>query len=235
MSVHYRHIQRIQLADNYHPHPNSPSQLKTRAFRSRIHRHHPALANTDTVPDYNNNPSIQTTNHSNSHPLASFELVILLLALSILVALVCWLLWLMLEYCLAFAREQLNDLAVGRRARQDRYRGEQARPGKRFSLSESMEKMGLGNVAEIAGAIFGSGEGGNSKKLLDDRGAGGYSEYGYRGGVVHPSNHAGGEERPTYSTDATSESSGCAGPMHGHREECVGECTLQTRRRSRES
>ncbi|KAI9046652.1 hypothetical protein LZ554_009394 [Drepanopeziza brunnea f. sp. 'monogermtubi'] len=235
MSVHYRHIQRIQLAENYNPHPNSsPSQPQTRAFRSRIHRHHHALANTDTVPDYSTNPSIQTTNHSNSHPLAPFELAILLLALSILVALVSWLVWLMLEYCLAFAREQLNDLAVGRRARLDRYRGEQARTGKRFSLTESMEKMGLGNVAEIAGAIFGSGEGGNSKKLLHERDAGGYSEYGYRAGVAHPSNHAGGEERPKYS-DVASESSGCAGPMHGHREECVGECTLQTRRWSRES
>ena len=55
--------------------------------------------------------------------------------------------------------------------------------------------------------------------------------YGHYEGMMYPA-----AERGRYS-DAVSESasSGCVGIAQGHREDCVGECGTETRRRSRES
>ncbi|OWP07369.1 hypothetical protein B2J93_6148 [Marssonina coronariae] len=223
MSVHYRHVQYAQNQHNQNQHSrnqhNNPlhplhSLPRSPKLHSRIHRH--ALSNTT----------------STEHPLTPCELVVLLFVLGILIALVCWLAWTMLEYCLTFAKEKTGDMETGKRMPRD-----QLVASRRNGISERMASMGLGSVVDAVDAIFGRGENGSDRRLLSDREGGeGYraseQAYGYREPSIYPSSL--GQDRIGYA-DGMSESSGCVGPLHGHKEDCVGDCTLQPRRRSRES
>ncbi|KAH6711211.1 hypothetical protein BKA61DRAFT_738047 [Leptodontidium sp. MPI-SDFR-AT-0119] len=227
------------MSAHHHHTPLSP-QPKTPTFHSRINRH--ALSNTSS-------PSSPEHHH-----LTPSELLILVFALGILVALVSWLVWIMLEFCITFVKEKVDDIDLGGKFRLHRQRAEEA-PRRAVSAGLVLGKMGLGGLAEIGGRVFGGrreGEGhgnhgeGEGRGLLGASGEeeghgyarGGYGifdarpVYGYHEGMLYPSSS--GQDRLKY-TDGMSESSGCVGPLHGHKEECVGECTLQTRRRSRDS
>ncbi|KAG4431345.1 hypothetical protein IFR05_013177 [Cadophora sp. M221] len=217
------------MSAHHHHTPLSP-QPKTPTFHSRINRH--ALSNTSS-------PSSPEHHH-----LTPSELLILIFALGILVALVSWLVWIMLEFCITFVREKVDDMDIGKKFRRDRERAEET-PRRAINAGLVLGKMGLGGLAEIGGRVFGGRrEGEEGRGLLgagvegNGQARGGYGifdarqVYGYHEGMLYPSGS--GQDRLKY-TDGMSESSGCVGPLHGHREECVGECTLQTRRRSRDS
>ncbi|PVH78173.1 hypothetical protein DL98DRAFT_656247 [Cadophora sp. DSE1049] len=233
-------------AHHHHHSPLSPlsPQPKTPTFHSRINRH--SLTSDNTLP----------INPPEHHHLTPSELLILIFALGVLVALVSWLAWIMLEFCITFVKEKVDDMDLGKRMRRDRYRAEQV-PKRVVDKGVVFGRMGLGGLAEIGGRIFGGrgirdGENGHEghgegceegRGLLSAEREGngarcgygifeGRQGYGYHEGMMYPSST--GQDRLKYA-DGASESSGCVGPLHGHREECVGECTLQTRRRSRES
>lgn len=151
----------------------------------------------------------------------------------------------MLESLLTFAKEKFSDMDLGNRLRRDRHRAEQV-PKRAFKISERVGKLGMGSLVSVGEAILGKGDGGRrdgergeQRRLLVAEGERGYGvfegRYGYYEDMLYPSSFAIGQDsRPKYA-DGMSESSGCVGPLHGHREECVGECTLQTRRRSHDS
>ncbi|CZT02463.1 uncharacterized protein RCO7_06284 [Rhynchosporium graminicola] len=210
-------------------------QPKTPTFSSRINRH----------GHYNPSTSLP----EQQHHLTPSEYMVLLFALGILVAVVSWLVWIMVEFCITFVNEKVDEMDIRKRFRDDRHRAEE-RTKKAGKAGVVLGKMGLGGLAEIGGRIFGRKEieakGERRRKHEEWRGLldegrerlerGGYGDfderhgYGYHEGVMYPSNSG----NIIRYADGTSESSGCVGPMHGHREECVGDCTLQTRRRSRE-
>ncbi|KAK0109644.1 hypothetical protein ONS95_002325 [Cadophora gregata] len=227
------------MSAHHHHSPLTP-QPKTPTFHSRINRHALTSSNSPTSPSH--------------HHLTPSELLILIFALGVLVALVSWLVWIMVEFCITFVKEKVDDMDFGKRMRRDRHRAEQA-PKKALDAGVVFTRMGLGGLAEIGGRIFGgrrNGENGHEghgegceegRGLLGEEREGngarcgygifdGRQGYGYHEGMLYPSGT--GPDRLKYA-DGASESSGCVGPLHGHREECVGECTLQTRRRSRES
>ena len=151
----------------------------------------------------------------------------------------------MVEFCITFVKEKVDDMDLGKRLRNDRHRVEET-PRRALDKGVWVGKMGLGGLTEIGGRIFGGrreeGERGGllgaNREGEGESAGGGYGGadgrqgYGYYEGMLYPS--ASGQDRLKY-TDGQSESSGCAGPLHGHREDCVGECTVQPRRRSRDS
>ena len=166
----------------------------------------------------------------------------------------------MVEFCITFVREKVDDMDIGKMIRQD-IEGIEEAPERAVEDGVVAGKKVLSGLDEIKERIFRSrgrreggaaGDGGESgcgrgvkkedcgegRRLLDAAGRYGYGmfegreEYGYHEGMMYPSSS--GQDRLKYS-DGTSESSGCVGPLHGHREGCVGECGFQTRRRSRES
>lgn len=156
----------------------------------------------------------------------------------------------MLEFCITFVKEKVDDMDIGKRMRRDRHRAEEA-PRRAVHAGAVLGKMGLGGLVDIGGKIFGGrpareegwgNVGEEERGLLGGEeeegrargygGSDGRMGYGYHEGMLYPSGS--GQDRLKYG-DGMSESSGCVGPLHGHKEECVGECTLQTRRRSRDS
>ncbi len=157
----------------------------------------------------------------------------------------------MLEHCVTFVREKLDDYDLGKRLRGDRHRAEQM-PKRAFEVSKKLGNFGIGGLVSVREAIFGKGDGarpgegeehrgllglGRGGEQNNGRGYGIYEgRYGYYEGMLYPSSFGVGHDgsRPEFA-DGMSESSGCVGPVHGHQEECVGECTLQTRRRSWDS
>ncbi|KAH7409153.1 hypothetical protein BKA64DRAFT_664262 [Cadophora sp. MPI-SDFR-AT-0126] len=234
MSAHHHHSTLSQLS------PLRP-QPKTPTLHSRINRHSLTSGSTSST-----NPS--------THHLTPFELLILIFALGILVALVSWLVWIMLEFCITFVKEKVDDMDLGKRMRKDRHKAEQV-PKRIVDKGVVFGRMGLGGLKDIGGIIFGgrmvgeNGHGRHREGCEEGRGLLGAGQegngarcgygifdgrqgYGYHEGMLYPSSS--GQDRLKYA-DGTSESSGCVGPLHGHREDCIGDCTLQTRRRSRES
>ncbi|KAH7336462.1 hypothetical protein BKA65DRAFT_538576 [Rhexocercosporidium sp. MPI-PUGE-AT-0058] len=210
------------MSAHHHHSPPLSAQPKTPTFHSRINRH--ILSNPTSSPS--------------PHHLTPSELLILIFALGILVALVSWLVWIMLEFCITFVREKVDDLDLGKRMRRDRQRVEET-PRRAVHAGVVLGKMGLGGLAVVGGRIFGGRseregqrghqEGDEGRGLLGASGEeqrGGYGifdarqGYGYYEGMLYPSGS--GQDRLKY-TDGQSESSGCVGPLHGHREECVGQ------------
>lgn len=165
-----------------------------------------------------------------------------------------------MEFCITLVREKVDDMDIGKMIRQD-IEGIEEAPERAVEDGVVAGKKVLSGLDEIKERIFRSrgrreggaaGDGGESgcgrgvkkedcgegRRLLDAAGRYGYGMfeggegYGYHEGMMYPSSS--GQDRLKYS-DGASESSGCIGPLHGHREGCVGECGFQTRRRSRES
>ncbi|KAL2068763.1 hypothetical protein VTL71DRAFT_15101 [Oculimacula yallundae] len=221
-------------SDQHHEYTSPGPRPKTPTFNSRINRHGYYDPTSYSAPEQ-------------QHHLTPSEMLIMIFALGILVALVSWLVWILVEFCITFVKEKVDDMDVGKRLRDDRHRAEET-PKKAIKTGLVLGRMGLGGLAEIGGRIFGKKDEGRRldeewRGLLGGEGegveSGGYGVfderqgYGYHEGMIYPTSSSSAPNKMKYA-DGASESSGCVGPMYGHREECVGDCTMQTRRRSRE-
>ncbi|KUJ15452.1 uncharacterized protein LY89DRAFT_670921 [Mollisia scopiformis] len=194
---------------------------------SKLSRHR--LRQVHTHPYPQTQPEYPTPYHAQAHPLqistaamhvTPVEMVILMGALGILVALLCWIGWIIFTYVFQFVKDKIDDFNVGKRTRARVYRREQ-------EIEDTPRKLGkaVNTVATAAKHLFEgltrSGgwrdrEGGERRGLLQEveREA---RQYGYHEGTLY-------EDRTRYvDGDGTSESTGSAKTTVTHRDDCGGQ------------
>lgn len=145
-------------------------------------------------------------------------------ALGILVAVLCWLAWIIFTYVLQFIREKIDDYNIGKRAKAHARRREEQIENAPKTVVKILKKIG-GAANHVFEGLTRSGGwqerefGGERRGLLQDA-EWEPRRFGYHEGTIYRD----------IDGDGTSESTGSGNTTVKHRDDCVGQCGLPRRR-----